>query len=117
MCPKDNRPLKDQCGTLAHNTTGASELVDRGIGVSVAVGQRAIIARLRAWDDTTHAQTHLEPGITVSNYEIKRHSQAEIDQGAEPYVMRFTSGGRPYSCALATFQARTEPVADRPAET
>ncbi|HEX3875520.1 MAG TPA: hypothetical protein VHW24_00945 [Bryobacteraceae bacterium] len=85
--------------------------------MSVAVAQRAIIARLRAWDHTAHAQIDLDPGATVSNYEIKRHSQVEIDQGAEPYVMRFTSGGRPYSCALAAFQARTEPIADAPAET
>jgi hypothetical protein len=49
----------------------------------------------------------LAPGAAVVSYRIHRHSQAEIDGGADPYTVRFESGGREYWCALASFQART----------
>jgi hypothetical protein len=62
---------------------------------------------LVAWDAVTRRHAELAAGAAVVNYRIHRHSQAEIDGGADPYTVRFESGGREYSCALASFQART----------
>ena len=109
MCPKDTQLTDSGCGTLADNKTGASEPVNRGIGVSVAVVERIVIARLRAWDVNAHAAVDLEPGARIADYRIERHSQAEIDGGAEPYIVRFMCNGREISCALVLFQARTQP--------
>ncbi len=86
---------------------GASEPANRGIGVGVAVVERETIANLRAWDALGHSHVNLAPGAAIVNYRIHRHTQAEIDGGADPYSMCFESNGQSYSCALALFQART----------
>ncbi len=75
--------------------------------MGVAVVQRTTIAKLIAWDSVARSRTELASGTEIGNYRIHRHSQAEIDGGAEPYAVRFESNGREYSCALAAFQART----------
>jgi hypothetical protein len=108
VCPKDTSFRELECGTLADNTTGASEPVNRGIGVGVAVVGRTTIAKLMAWDAEARSRAELAPGAAIGNYRIHRHSQAEIDGGAEPYAVRFESNGREYWCALAAFQARTQ---------
>jgi hypothetical protein len=110
VCPKDT-PLRElECGTLADNAAGASEPANRGIGVSVAVVGRTTIAKLIAWDVVTRSHAELVSGAAIGNHRIHRHSQAEIDGGAEPYAVRFESNGREYWCALAAFQARTQAV-------
>ncbi len=78
--------------------------------MSVAVVGRTTIAKLIAWDAATHSHAELAAGAAIENYRIHRHSQTEIDGGAEPYAVRFESGGREYCCALAAFQARTGAV-------
>jgi hypothetical protein len=110
VCPKDNGLSELDCGTVADNTAGASEPANRGIGVGVAVVQRTTISKLIAWDAVTRSHAELASGAAIANYRIHRHSQAEIDGGAEPYAARFESSGREYSCALAAFQARTQAV-------
>jgi hypothetical protein len=62
---------------------------------------------LIAWDAATRSHAELAAGAAIKHYRIHRHSQTEIDGGAEPYAVRFESNGREYSCALAAFQART----------
>jgi hypothetical protein len=52
----------------------------------------------------------LEPGTKIGGCQIHRNAQAEIDQGAEPYVMRFEVEGRSYGCPLPKFQARTRMI-------
>ena len=111
MCPKDTELHKSECDTLAHNTTGASEPVNRGIGVSVAVVERTTNSKLIAWDAVTRSHAQFDSGETIVNYRIHRYSQAEIDSGADPYSVRFECKGREYWCALAVFQARTQPMA------
>ncbi len=49
-------------------------------------------------------------GEALANCRIERHSQAQVDAGEEPYVVRFEMSGREYLVALAVFQARTQPV-------
>jgi hypothetical protein len=112
VCPKDTDLRKSECANLADNTTGASEPVNRGIGVSVAVVERTTNSKLIAWDAATRSHAQLEAGATIVNYRIQRHSQSEIDAGADPYSVRFECNGREYWCALAVFQARTQSVAD-----
>jgi hypothetical protein len=111
VCPKDTHLLKSECGTLADNTTGASEPVNRGIGVSVAVVERTTNSKLLAWDAASRSHAWLEAGAAIVNYHIHRHSQAEVDGGADPYAVRFECDGREYWCALAVFQARTQAIA------
>jgi hypothetical protein len=108
VCPKDTRLPNIQCGNLTDNQAGASEPANRGIGVSVPVVQRVTIAHMRAWDALGRSHAELAPTAAILNYRIQRHTQAEIDGGAEPYAVRFESGGREYWCALALFQARTQ---------
>lgn len=81
----------------------------RGIGVRRAVVQRTVIARLRALDALTRSWIELQPGVAIANYRIQRHSQSEIDAGAEPYIVLFDCEGREYECPLPAFQARTSP--------
>jgi hypothetical protein len=78
------------------------------MGVSVAVVVRITIAKLRVWDVEVRSYAELAPGSPVWNYRIHRHTQAEIDGGADPYSVRFESNERKYWCALAAFQARTQ---------
>lgn len=111
MCPKDTDLSKSECATLTDNTTGASEPVNRGIGVSVAVVERTTHSKLIAWDAATRSHAQIDPGATIANYRIHRHSQAEIDAGADPYSVRFECNGREYWCALAVFLARTQAMA------
>jgi hypothetical protein len=110
VCPKDTHLRKSECGTLADNEAGASEPVNRGIGVSVAVVERTTHSKLIAWDAATRSHAQFDSGATIVNYRIHRHSQAEIDDGADPYSMHFECNGREYWCALAVFQARTQAV-------
>jgi hypothetical protein len=105
---KDTHSSQSRCDTLTDNKAGASEPAYRGIGVSVAVVGREIISKLRAWDAAARCYTELTPGQAIFNYHIQRHSQAEIDGGAEPYVVLMESNGRKYWCALTAFQARTQ---------
>jgi hypothetical protein len=78
--------------------------------VSVAVVRRTTVAKLIAWDAVTRSHAEIVPGTAIGKYRIQRHSQAEIDGGAEPYAVHFETNGREYSCALPVFQARTQPV-------
>jgi hypothetical protein len=88
----------------------------RGIGVSGAVVERTVIGSLRVSDALTQSRVELKPGVVVSNYRIQRHSQSEVDAGAEPYIVLFDCDGREYQCPLPTFQARTSsPDAANPA--
>jgi hypothetical protein len=112
VCPKDTLLAKSECGTLADNTTGASEPVNRGIGVSVAVVERTTNGKFMAWDAAACSHAWLVAGALVRSYRIHRHSQAEIDGGADPYAVRFECDGREYWCALAVFQARTQAMPD-----
>jgi hypothetical protein len=79
--------------------------------VSVAVVERTTNSKLIVWDAARRSHAQLEAGATIVNYRIHRHTQTEIDGGADPYVMRFECDGREYWCALAVFQTRTQAVA------
>jgi hypothetical protein len=104
---KDTHPFQPYCDTLTDNKAGASESAYRGIGVSVAVVGRETVSKLPVWDAAARCYTELAPGRAIFNYYIHRHSQAEINGGAEPYIVRLESNRREYWCALTAFQART----------
>lgn len=76
--------------------------------MSVAVVQRLIIRKLRAWDPVALAYIELAPGAAIARWRIRRHVQAEIDTGAEPYSVAFECDGREWECPLPEFQARTQ---------
>jgi hypothetical protein len=65
---------------------------------------------LQASDALTRSETEFQPGVVVANSRIRRHTQSEIDAGAEPYIVLFDCGGREYRCSLPAFQARTSPT-------
>lgn len=71
--------------------------------------QRTVIASFRAWDAAGQSHADFAPGAEISGCAIRRHTQSEIEAGADPYSVHFENAGREYSCALALFQARTAP--------
>jgi hypothetical protein len=52
----------------------------------------------------------LEPGAILYSCRIHRNSHAEIETGAEVYVMEFQSSRRRYTSPLCRFQPRTQAV-------
>lgn len=74
------------------------------------MSQRIVISAFSAAEIAGGAKSQLAPGETLSNCRIHRHTQAEVDGGAEPYMARFERAGEEYHAALPIFQARTQPV-------
>lgn len=56
----------------------------------------------------------LEPGALLTACLIRRHTPAEIEDGADPYAVEFLLEGRRLTCALAAFQPRTQAVVASP---
>ena len=79
--------------------------------MGVAVVQRTIIRKLRAWDPIALTHIELAPGAAIAHWRICRHARAEIDAGAEPYSVTFECDGRECESPLPEFQARTQPIA------
>ena len=70
-----------------------------------------------AWDIEGRMEVTLEPGLLLSRCRVRRHSQDEIDCGADAYSVEFQTGGRNYVCPLFRFQPRTRTVALDPSQT
>jgi hypothetical protein len=71
---------------------------------------RETTGSFRAWDVLERSAVTLEPGSLLSHCRIRRHSQAEIDSGADAYEVEFQADGRVHVCPLFRFQPRTRAV-------
>ena len=71
---------------------------------------RETTGSFRAWDVSRRSAVTLEPGSLLSHCRIRRHSQTEIDSGAEAYEVEFQADGRLHVCPLFRFQPRTQVV-------
>jgi len=71
---------------------------------------RETTGEFRAWDVSKRSAVTLEPGSLLSHCRIRRHSQTEVDSGAEAYEVEFQAGGRLHICPLFRFQPRTRAV-------
>jgi len=75
---------------------------------------RETTSPLGVWDIAGRSEVTLRPGSLLSRCRIRRHTQAEVDSGADAYEVEFHADGRRYFCPLFRFQPRTrlvEPVA------
>ena len=69
---------------------------------------RKTTSPLGVWDRAARSEVTIGPGRLLTSCRILRRSQAEIDSGADAYVIEFVSDGREYVCPLFRFQPRTE---------
>lgn len=69
--------------------------------------ERVVTAIFEARENGAADGVPLPEGETLADCRIQRHTQAEIDAGAEPYVVHFVAAGREYFAPLPVFQART----------
>ena len=71
---------------------------------------RETISTLDVWDIAGRSEGTLEPGVLLSRCRIRRHSQSEVESGAEAYAVELQAASRHCVCPLFRFQPRTKSV-------
>lgn len=77
---------------------------------------RVITSEFEGWDAAAHRWVTLPAGTVAHNCHIGFSRRLGRESEFSPYVAEFEIDGRQYWSPLHTFQARTESLADAPAE-